>query len=156
MAELTQKQKRFVDEYCSNGGNGTQAVHDAGYKASSNNSAAATASRLLRNVNVKAEIAAFQSRVSKKVEEQAAYTREMAIEEYNAAIEIAKKKENAGAMCTAIAGKAALCGLAIKDQENPADRRPMTREELEAALAELDELDHEADVIQMQVNKRVG
>ena len=29
---LTGKQERFIDEYCSNGWNGTQAVVDAGYK----------------------------------------------------------------------------------------------------------------------------
>ena len=53
MAKLTVKQRRFVDEYCENRGNGVKAVYEAGYQVNNNNSAAATASRLLRNVNIR-------------------------------------------------------------------------------------------------------
>lgn len=47
--ELTERQKRFVLEYLSNGGNGTEAAVAAGY---SRKSAAAQASRLLNDAKV--------------------------------------------------------------------------------------------------------
>lgn len=49
MANLTERQKRFAEEYIINGGNATQAAIKAGY---SKRTAEATASRLLRNVKV--------------------------------------------------------------------------------------------------------
>lgn len=64
MIGLTVKQRRFVEKYCENCGNGVKAVYEAGYEVSNNNSAAATASRLLRNVNIRAQIKAFEAKVT--------------------------------------------------------------------------------------------
>lgn len=50
--ELTARQKMFCIHRALNGGNGTQAYKDAGYKPSNDGSAAAAASRLLKNVKV--------------------------------------------------------------------------------------------------------
>lgn len=58
--KLTDKQKRFIDEYCVDW-NGTQAAIRAGYSASS---AAAEASRLLRNVKVRQAIDARLTELS--------------------------------------------------------------------------------------------
>jgi hypothetical protein len=156
MAKLTVKQRRFVDEYCENRGNGVKAVYEAGYQVSNNNSAAATASRLLRNVNIRSQIEAFESKVTETVKERAVYTREMALAEYEKAMELAEKHGQAGAYCKAISGIVVLCGLGIKPAENPLDQVPITREELEAALRELDEIEAEARRIQFQVNERCG
>ena len=156
MAKLTVKQRRFVEKYCENCGNGVKAVYEAGYNVRNNNSAAATASRLLRNVNIKAQIQAFESKVTETVKERVVYTREMALAEYEKAMELAEKHGQAGAYCKAISGIVALCGLAFKPAENPLDRVPITREELEAALGELDEIEAEARRIQFQVNERCG
>jgi phage terminase small subunit len=156
MARLTAKQRRFVEKYCENCGNGVKAVYEAGYKVSNNNSAAATASRLSRNVNIRAQIEAFEAKVTETVKEKAVYTREMALAEYDEAYELAQEKGNARSMCTAIAGKVALCGLDYKPAENPQDFKPMTREELEDALRELDEIEAEAKIIQKGVNEKYG
>jgi phage terminase small subunit len=154
MAKLTVKQRRFVNEYCENRGNGVKAVYEAGYNVRNNNSAAATASRLLRNVNIRMQIEAFEAKLTETVKERAVYTREMALAEYEKAIKIAEEHGQAGAYCKAISGIVALCGLAIKPAENPVDREPMTSEELEAALRELDEIESEARTIQLQVNEK--
>jgi phage terminase small subunit len=134
MVRLTTKQKRFVEKYCENYGNGVKAVYEAGYKVSNNNSTAATASRLLRNVNIIAQIEAFESKVTEAVRERVVYARKMALAEYDKAIEIVKEHKQAGAYCKAIAGKVALCGLAYKLAEIPTYKRPMTRKELEESL----------------------
>ena len=156
MVKLTARQRRFVEKYCENCGNGVKAVYQAGYGVSNDNSAAATASRLLRNVNVRAEIEAFEAKVTEAVKETAVYTREMALAEYNKAIEIAKKRKQANAYCKAITGKVRLYGLDKQVTEDNSERAPITRQELLDRLAELDELDAEANKIQMEVNKRVG
>jgi phage terminase small subunit len=156
MVRLTAKQRRFVEKYCENSGNGVKAVYEAGYQVSNDNSAAATASRLLRNVNIRAQIGAFEAKVTETMKERTVYTREMALAEYDEAIEIAKDKKNASAMCTAISGKVELCGLHFRPAENPTNKRPLTREELVKALRELDEVEAEAKIIQMQINERCG
>ena len=50
---LSIKQKRFVKEYASNGGNGTQAIKDAGYNVKSSDTARAMATENLAKPNVK-------------------------------------------------------------------------------------------------------
>lgn len=50
--DLTPKQKKFSDEYLDNGGNGTQAVKDAGYDVKNDNSAAVVGSSNLRKVKI--------------------------------------------------------------------------------------------------------
>ncbi len=157
MTKLTGRQQRFIDEYCSNGGNGTRAVKDAGYRVNNDNSAAATASRLLRSVNIRAQIDAFEAKVTEEVKGKVVYTRELALAEYNKAIEIAKERKQAGAYCKAVAGKVRLYGLdkqVIDDKRD--DKRPMTVAELRDALEAAEKLEREANVIMMQVNARNG
>ena len=55
--KLTAKQEAFVNYYIETG-NATEAYERAGYKVKSENAAAAAAARLLRNVKIKAIIAA--------------------------------------------------------------------------------------------------
>jgi phage terminase small subunit len=62
--KLTAKRKRFVDEWLIDF-NGTQAAIRAGY---SEKTAAATAARLLRNVNIQNEIARRQRDLQKRAE----------------------------------------------------------------------------------------
>ena len=62
--KLTAKRKRFVDEWLIDF-NGTQAAIRAGY---SEKTAAATAARLLRNVNIQAEIARRQKDLQRRTE----------------------------------------------------------------------------------------
>ncbi len=154
MVKLTMKQRRFVQKYCENHGNGVKAVYAAGYEVSNDNSAAATASRLLRNVKVKEQIDAFEAKMAEKAEKQTVYTRKMAVTEYKIALELAKNRKQAGAMCKAIAGIVKVCGLNKKPAPNPAYTKPMTREELEEALRELDEVEAKAKIIQMKVNEK--
>ena len=153
---LRPKQRRFVEAVIENGGNLTRAAKSAGYNCTNENSFAKMGLENSRKPKIRDAIDAYERHLHAETEEKVLYTREKAIKEYDEMLEVARAHGQAGSGCTAIAGKVALCGLAIKDQENPANHRPMTREELEAALAELDEMDAEADVIQMQVNKRVG
>lgn len=61
--ELSLEQKSFAEEYIRNGGNGTRAAVSAGY---SEKTAAAQASRLLRNVNVLAYIGELQERIEEE------------------------------------------------------------------------------------------
>jgi phage terminase small subunit len=53
---LTMIQLAFVSAYIANGGNGTQAAKEAGYKCKSDNAYARQASDLLRQENVNGEI----------------------------------------------------------------------------------------------------
>ena len=53
---LTMVQLAFVSAYIANGGNGTQAAKEAGYKCKSDNAYARQASDLLRQENVNGEI----------------------------------------------------------------------------------------------------
>lgn len=50
-SDITIKQKRFVNEYLRNGGNGTQAARSAGYSGD-DNALAVQSNRLLRNAKV--------------------------------------------------------------------------------------------------------
>ena len=53
MRRLTSKQQKFVDAYIRNGGNGTQAVWEAGYDCKNANSARAQSSDNLRKPNIR-------------------------------------------------------------------------------------------------------
>ena len=57
LAGLTMRQQKFVREFVTNGGNGTQAANDAGYSDSSENSLAVQAHQNIRKPNVAAAIA---------------------------------------------------------------------------------------------------
>lgn len=50
---LSEKQKAFCDYYIANGGNGTQAAKDAGYKGKSDSAYAVIANENLRKLKVK-------------------------------------------------------------------------------------------------------
>ena len=153
--DLRIKQRRFVVAYVKNGGNGTQASKEAEYQCKTDNAHAANASEILTNPKIKEAVNAYEAGLSRKTQEKVEYTREMAIAEYEEAKQIAIEKGIPGAICTAIAGKISLCGLGIKAADNPQDKQPLTREELLAALAELDGVEEEARTIQLQTNQRV-
>ena len=59
---LSGLQKKFIEEYLSNGGNGTRAALDAGYKCKSEPAAAARSSELLRNTKISSYITAQQNK----------------------------------------------------------------------------------------------
>jgi len=63
MAKLTDKQRRFVEEYCSNGFNATQAAISAGYKE---NAARQTASENLSKPDIQSAIQEFMEKATKK------------------------------------------------------------------------------------------
>ena len=52
MNKLTDKQKRFVDAFVNNGGNGAEAIMAAGYNCNNDNSARVLASENLKKPNV--------------------------------------------------------------------------------------------------------
>ncbi|MBL7186122.1 MAG: hypothetical protein ISS70_07330 [Phycisphaerae bacterium] len=72
------------------------------------------------------------------------------------ALSLVEKEGKAGSRALAVAIFDREEGKALQTQVVEDKREPMTRQELEQALAELDELEREADIIQMQVNRRVG
>ncbi len=63
MAKLTDKQQRFVEEYCSNGFNATQAAISAGYSAKT---AQEQGSQNLSKLMVQEAVQAFMSKATKK------------------------------------------------------------------------------------------
>jgi len=63
MAKLTDKQRRFIEEYCSNGFNATQAAISAGYSAKT---AKDIACQNLAKVYIQEEIQAFMSKATEK------------------------------------------------------------------------------------------
>ena len=65
MAELTDKQKTFCEEYIKDM-NASEAYIRAGYKIKDSNVAKAAASRMLANVNVKTYIAELRGEVKSK------------------------------------------------------------------------------------------
>lgn len=67
MAELTPKQRRFVEEYLSNGENGVEAYRAAYSENASYNTAASNASRLLKNN----KIVQFLKRANKRATKRA-------------------------------------------------------------------------------------
>lgn len=63
MADLTDKQKRFVEEYCSNGFNATQAALSAGY---SEKTASHIGSENLGKPDIQKAVSEFMSKATKK------------------------------------------------------------------------------------------
>ena len=63
MAKLTDKQRSFIEHYCSNGFNATQAAISAGY---SEKTAQEQSSRLLSNVIISDAIQEFMGKATKK------------------------------------------------------------------------------------------
>ena len=77
MAKLTLKQMQFVRNYIENGGNGTQAALDAGYARAS---AYSTASRMLKDAKIKAEIEAHETKLQQQIEESGKSLREKMVQ----------------------------------------------------------------------------
>ena len=69
-ATLSPRAKRFVEQYLKLGGNGNAAVRAAGYKAGTDSSASATASRLLRNAAVQRELDRRKAQIEARLEAQ--------------------------------------------------------------------------------------
>jgi phage terminase small subunit len=65
---LTNKQQRFVDEYCTNGWNGGRAVMDAGYAAKTMDVAYSIAYENLRKPQIVAAIAERKAELARKCE----------------------------------------------------------------------------------------
>jgi len=63
MAELTAKQRRFVEEFCSNGFNGTKAALSAGY---SERTAGSISSENLQKPEIQAGISEFMNKATSK------------------------------------------------------------------------------------------
>jgi len=61
MSKLTAKQQRFIEEYCRNGFNATQAAKDAGYKE---DNAYATGAENLRKPQIAKAIEEYKAKVS--------------------------------------------------------------------------------------------
>jgi hypothetical protein len=65
------------------------------------------------------------------------YTVAEAMKELDASMALATAKESPMAMIKVVEVKMKLYGLGIGDAKHPADKEEMTREELEAALADI-------------------
>ena len=113
---MTPKQQRFVECYCANGFNATQAAIEAGYSAKT---AKEQGCRLLTNVHVAEAIDAHTSRLTERTE----YTREKIAEMLGQAYEDAKHLEAPGAMVQASMGLAKLHGLIVDKQVATVDHR---------------------------------
>lgn len=154
IAKLTTKQRKFVECYLSNGENATQAVKDAGYRVNGEKSATVIAAQNLGKLSINSVIRVYKREMAEKIHGKIQYTREDAIREYNEAIEIAKKRGNASAICTAIAGKVELCGLHQEPAKNVNDEPARRAEELHEEYLRQKELEEQARTIQLQVNRR--
>ena len=108
MSKLTAKQNRFIEEYCSNGFNATQAAKAAGYSEKTSNK---MGSENLAKPLIQQGIQAFMGKAS----ERAMVTVESLLAELdeNRQIALAAETPQAGAANTATMGKAKLCGLDI-------------------------------------------
>jgi len=107
MQPLTNKQKAFVEDYCSNGWNATKAATTAGYAKSS---VRVTGCQNITKPNIKAAIDAYKAEIQRVAD----YTREKAQRELDRALAIAEGKHDAQAMTGAIRAKSKLYGLEIE------------------------------------------
>lgn len=108
--KLTRKQQVFCQEYMANGYNATQAAIKAGY---SKKTAYSIGQRLLKNVEVKAELEKNTQAAQEKFE----YTKEEHFKELEELKLAAKKSGALAAAVKAAELKGKLCGLYIEKQE---------------------------------------
>jgi len=108
--KLTRKQQLFCQEYLANGYNATQAAIKAGY---SKKTAYSIGQRLLKHVEVKAELERNTQATQKKFE----YTKEEHFKELEELKLAAKKTGALAAAVKAAELKGKLCGLYIEKQE---------------------------------------
>lgn len=104
MAKLTTKQQRFIEEYCSNGFNGTQAAISAGY---SEKTAYSIANENLTKPEIKEEIDKYKAKLAQEAE----ITAMDLVRELEVAQRIAEENGQPGAYVSATMGKAKLLGL---------------------------------------------
>lgn len=126
------RHERFAVEVAK-GFSSTEAYKAAGYEAEGS-SAWAAASRLLRDVRVKARIAELQERVATKAE----ITLETLIDHANEARSQAMEAGQFAAAVSAIKEMGVLTGLRVEKSErtNKSDARTLTERELDAAIAD--------------------
>lgn len=120
MKESTYKKHcQVIDEWFTNGRNGTQAYKSI-YPNVSENVAAVKFAELVRNGKIEEYIATKENKVSTQHE----ITLESIIDELNEAQALAKKTTNPQAMIAAIKEKAKLVGLYEKHNEQKRDLQP--------------------------------
>ena len=108
--KLTRKQQAFCQEYMANGYNATQAAIKAGY---SKKTAYSIGQRLLKKVEIKAEL----ERNTQAAQEKFEYTKEEHFKELEELKLAAKKTGALAAAVKAAELKGKLCGLYIEKQE---------------------------------------
>ena len=120
MAELTEKQKAFVDHYLTNGGNIGQAYRDSGYKCSTDATAYVGGSKLLRNGKVMAQILVKKANT---VAEQHAKAKRIDIDEqwllaeYIDTIRLAKADKQYSVVNSSITNIAKLLNIGFLDRK---------------------------------------
>ena len=114
MEKLTEKQRRFVEEYLLDG-NGARAATAAGY---SQKSAKVLASQALTNINVIAALEEGRKIISEKID----ITREWLIKEAVSTYEAAKRAEAFGPAFAGIKEIGVLTGHRIERQEHKVTR----------------------------------
>ena len=119
MAELTEKQKAFIDCYLTNGGNRTKAYRDSGYKCSTDQTAYVGGSKLLRNGKV---MDALLVRKKDSVAKQHAKAKRIDIDEqwllaeYIDTIRLAKADKQYSAVNASITNIAKLLNIGFVDR----------------------------------------
>jgi len=108
--KLTDKQKRFIEEYCVDF-NATQAAIRSEY---SKKTARQIATNLLSNVYIQEAIQKYMDKLSKKLE----FTKEDALKEYEEARQVAIAGNESSAMSTATTGKCKVMGLHLEKVEH--------------------------------------
>jgi phage terminase small subunit len=122
---LTAKQEAFVQEYCSNGYNGTQAAIKAGYSV---NTAKNIACENLSKPYIKARIDAYKAELSR----EHGYTVEQCQKEYEEIRQAAIAAGQLSAAATAVTGKARLYGMDKQTQVTEHVEPEPTADEAEA------------------------
>jgi phage terminase small subunit len=129
LAELTRKQKLFVEYYLANGLNASQAMISAGY---SEDSALQASYRMLRVPKVMAEINKSQNRTMKKL----GYDQERLIKELEDAQKLAMETNNPSAHIKATEVKAKLLGM------NEPEKKELNITSLPGMIIDGDELNN--------------
>ena len=119
MAELTEKQKAFVDHYLTNGGNIGQAYRDSGYKCSTDQTAYVGGSKLLRNGKVmdlilvkKANTVAEQRAKAKRID----IDEQWLLAEYIDTIRLAKADKQYSVVNSSVTNIAKLLNIGFVDR----------------------------------------
>ena len=117
--KLTPKQKAFIREYKTNGGNGTQAAIKAGY---SENTARAISSENLTKPYIREALAEHEAKLQEKYE----YTTNDMMRELNELIQDAKINRNLGVQAKAIELKGKAMGLFVDNKNITLNTPPVS------------------------------